>query len=64
MIFIDYTSNTVKYHESVGRIGTSATGTSANTPSRRVIFHGIHSNYIYHVRMRKYLSLPKRKNLT
>ena len=43
MIFIDYTSNTVKYHESVGGIGTSAAGTSANTPSRRVIFHGLRS---------------------
>ena len=39
----DYTSNTVKYHESVGRIGMSAAGTSDNTLSRRVIFHGIRS---------------------
>ena len=42
-IAIDYTSNTMKYHESVGRIGTSAAGTSANTLSRRVIFYGIRS---------------------
>ena len=39
-INIDYTLNTVKYHESVCRIGTSTAGMSANTPSRRVIFHG------------------------
>ena len=31
MIFIDYTSNTMKYQKSVSRIGTSAAGTSANT---------------------------------
>ena len=30
-----------EYHECVGRIGTSATVMSANTPSRQVIFHGI-----------------------
>ena len=29
-----FTSNTAKYYESVGRIGTSAAGTSANTLSR------------------------------
>ena len=29
---------TGKYHESVGRIGTCVTGTSANAADRRVIF--------------------------
>ena len=35
---IYYIPCTGKYHESVGRIGTSAAGTSANTADRRVIF--------------------------
>ena len=39
---VDYTSNTMKYYKSVGRIGTSA-----NTPSRGVIFHGIRSIIIF-----------------